>query len=75
MIRRKRCEAEGCYDLFTPRPQCKDQTYCSKPECQQKRKNKWQREKRQTDKDYRANDTDWQLGIRPHYELIAKEDV
>jgi len=58
MIRRKRCKAEGCQDLFAPRSQCKGQKYCSKRGCQQKRKNKWQREKRKTDQDYRANDDD-----------------
>ncbi|MCP4407335.1 MAG: hypothetical protein GY807_06160 [Gammaproteobacteria bacterium] len=56
MIRKRRCKAEGCPEQFIPRTQRKDQKYCSKPECQQKRKNKWQREKRRTDKDYRAND-------------------
>ena len=75
MIRRKRCKAEGCYDLFPPRPQCKDQKYCSKPECQQKRKNKWQREMRQTDKDYRANDADARRGWVEKNETTTKENL
>ena len=50
---RKRCTA--CNDLFTPRRNVPDQTYCSKPECQRERRRRWQRRKLKDDPDYRAN--------------------
>jgi len=49
----KRCLA--CGDPFPLRPQSPDQSYCSAPECQRQRRKLWQREKRQTDDDYRQN--------------------
>ena len=49
----KRCAA--CEQVFTPRRNVPDQRYCSKPECQRARRRRWQREKRQTDPDYQAN--------------------
>jgi hypothetical protein len=33
----------------------KNQRYCGSRTCQQAKKNKWQREKQQTDPDYQAN--------------------
>lgn len=63
MNRKKRCAGEQCQELFFPRPQQKKQEYCSNPGCQQERRNKWQKEMRWLDKDYRANDAaarrDW----------------
>ena len=45
-----------CCRRIRPRnPRVKNQLYCSAKSCQQARKNKWQREKQQTDPDYRAN--------------------
>ena len=44
-----------CGDAFKRRPQNPDQTYCSKPECQRARKRRWQKEKMQSDADYREN--------------------
>jgi transposase InsO family protein len=41
--------------VFTPRPNVPDQHYCSKPECQQARRRRWQRRKLREDPDYRAN--------------------
>jgi hypothetical protein len=49
----KRCLA--CGDFFPSRAQIPDQSYCSAPECQRERRKLWQREKRQTDNDYREN--------------------
>jgi hypothetical protein len=76
MIRRKRCKAVGCHELIITRPQKKDQKYCSKPKCQRQRKNKWQRKKRQTDKDYRANDAaarqNW-AEKNPRYSRLYRE--
>ncbi len=48
-----RCAA--CDDLFTPRCNVPNQTYCSKPECQRERRRRWQRQKLKADADYRAN--------------------
>jgi len=49
----KRCLA--CGDPFPLRAQSPEQSYCSSPDCQRQRKRLWQREKRQTDDDYREN--------------------
>jgi hypothetical protein len=49
----KRCAY--CGQPFEPRPQVPDQTFCSSPDCQRARKRRWQREKRQSDPDYRSN--------------------
>jgi hypothetical protein len=51
----KRCAA--CGQIFRPRPQVPNQAYCSDPECQRKRRQRWQQEKRQNDPDYRDNDS------------------
>jgi hypothetical protein len=45
-----------CGQPFRPRPQNPTQTYCSQPACQRARKRDWQRAKRASDPDYRAND-------------------
>jgi hypothetical protein len=45
-----------CGQPFQPRPQNPTQTFCSQPACQRARKRAWQRSKRATDPDYRAND-------------------
>ena len=44
-----------CNDLFTPAPQVPKQTYCSKPKCQKERRKQWQKNRLQSDPDYRAN--------------------
>ena len=44
-----------CRRLRPRNPRVKIQKYCGSKSCQQARKNKWQREKQQTDPDYRAN--------------------
>ncbi len=50
---KRRCVA--CAGVFTPRHNVPHQRYCSKPECQRARRRRWQRDKRQQDTDYRAN--------------------
>lgn len=49
----KRCLA--CGDSFRSRPQAPEQSYCSTPACQRERRKLWQRERRQTDGDYKDN--------------------
>jgi hypothetical protein len=45
----------SCAKSFQPHPQTPKQTYCSTPQCQSARRRQWQRDKLQTDADYRAN--------------------
>ncbi len=40
---------------FLPLPQVPNQAYCSKPDCQKERRRQWQKSKRQSDPDYRDN--------------------
>jgi hypothetical protein len=49
----KRCTY--CGQQFEPCPQVPDQAFCSSPNCQRARKRQWQRDKRQSDPDYRSN--------------------
>ena len=44
-----------CRRILPRNPKVKNQGYCGAGACQQARKNRWQREKQQTDPDYRAN--------------------
>ena len=44
-----------CGKPFAPHPQVPDQAYCSAPACQRARKRQWQRDKLQSDPDYRIN--------------------
>lgn len=46
-----------CGQPFEPRPQVLKQTYCSLPDCQRARRQRWQRDKMQSDPDYRENQT------------------
>lgn len=45
----------GCGQAFQPRPQAPKQAFCSAPACQRIRKRQWQKNKLQSDPDYRAN--------------------
>jgi hypothetical protein len=45
----------ACGEAFQPRPQSPRQAYCPNEACQRARKRLWQRAKRSTDDDYRAN--------------------
>jgi hypothetical protein len=59
-----------CRCLFVPNPRSKNQRYCSKKECQRARKSAWQRQKLDTDPDYKANQRDCQklwCSRNPHY--------
>lgn len=49
----KQCSA--CGQIFQPRPQVPDQSYCSLPICQRERRRKWQKIKLQFDSDYQDN--------------------
>ena len=44
-----------CKRIRCRNPRVKNQRYCGDKRCQQARKSKWQREKQQTDPDYRTN--------------------
>ncbi len=50
-----RCANPGCKKLFTPNSRVKDQQYCSQKDCQRYRKSCWQKQKLESDPDYRAN--------------------
>ena len=49
----KRCA--NCNNLFKPRPQVPQQSYCPDPGCQRERRRQWQRSKLQSDPDYQDN--------------------
>jgi hypothetical protein len=48
-------QCAACGASFLPRPQVPEQHYCSKPKCQRERRRRWKHGKRQTDPDYRDN--------------------
>lgn len=52
-MKTKRCAC--CEKLFQPHPHIPNQTYCSSPACQRARKRQWQRNRLQSDPDYRVN--------------------
>jgi hypothetical protein len=52
-MRSQRCAC--CGQLFQPRAQTPQQTYCSLIACQRERRRLWQRSRRQNDADYREN--------------------
>ena len=52
-MKSKQCA--GCGKAFHPRPQTPKQSYCSSPECQRERRRRWQYARRQSDPDYRDN--------------------
>lgn len=62
MVEMRRCK--HCHQPFCPRPQNRQQQYCSAPACQQARKRDWQQQKLRTDPDYRANQHEAQRGWR-----------
>ncbi|WP_445936930.1 hypothetical protein [Pseudomonas sp.] len=45
----------GCGQPFEPRPQVPNQAYCPLLACQRARRQRWQRNKMQSDPDYREN--------------------
>lgn len=52
-MKSKQCA--GCGKAFHPRSQTPEQRYCSSPECQRERRRRWQHARRQSDPDYRDN--------------------
>ena len=52
---RRQCAA--CGIKFNPRPQARQQNYCSAPACQRERRRQWQLAKLKCDPDYRDNQT------------------
>jgi hypothetical protein len=71
----KRCA--GCKAEFRPRPQVPNQTYCPLPKCQRKRRQRWEQTKRQTDPDYRDNQSRAQqawLERNPDYYSKYRDD-
>jgi len=52
------CQCKHCQKRIYPRPQNKNQKYCSDPACQKARKRNWQRQKLQIDPEYRENQQD-----------------
>ncbi len=62
-----------CGEVFQPRPQVQNQTYCSSPACQRERRQAWQRKKLQDDRFYRENRQDAQRAWRernPDYSML-----
>ena len=70
-----RCKA--CQQLFIPCSRVKNQSYCSKPECQRHRKRLWQKEKIDSDPAYRDNQyaahKSW-LKRHPKYESAYRRE-
>jgi hypothetical protein len=52
----------SCGRAFRPRPQVPQQRFCCAADCQRARKRLWQRAKRASDPDYRANQAEAQQG-------------
>ena len=50
-------QCAGCGQAFQPRSQVPQQCYCAQAACQRERRRRWQQAKRQSDSDYRDNDT------------------
>jgi len=46
---------KSCNKLFQPHPKVPKQKYCRKIKCQKKRRSRWQRQKRASDKSYKEN--------------------
>jgi len=59
-----RIRCAGCGRWFDPDPRVPHQRYCSRAPCQKVRRRLWQREKLQTDEDYRRNQADAQRSWR-----------
>ena len=48
-------QCAGCGKAFHPHPQTPKQTYCSSLVCQRERRRRWQQARRQSDPEYRDN--------------------
>jgi len=73
----KKCEC--CKRGFIPHPAVAHQEYCSDPECQKRRKRKWQKEKLANDSDYRANQAEaqrqWRNRNRDYWRQYRKRNL
>jgi len=66
----KRCLA--CADLFEASPRVPQQNYCPRDECQRERRRLWQKQKRQSDADYKANQRQCQRRWREAHPEYSK---
>ncbi len=64
MALNRRCRNPHCNRLFAPRPNIKNQQYCSDKACQAARKREWQRRKMAEDPAYRENQESARQGRR-----------
>ena len=62
-----------CGQAFEPRPQVRDQAFCSAPACQRERRQQWQRKKLQEDPFYRENLQDAQRAWRMRNPEYSRE--
>ncbi len=53
-MKREMFSCDCCHRVLPRDTRVKNQLYCGQKKCQQARKNKWQRQKLETDPDYRA---------------------
>jgi hypothetical protein len=63
-------QCAGCGESFHPRSQTPKQTYCPSAACQRERRRRWQQSRRQSDPDYRENQSRAQAawaGRHPDY--------
>jgi hypothetical protein len=60
-------QCTGCGQAFQPRPQVPEQCYCAEEACQRERRRRWQQTKRQSDPDYRDNQTRAQRSWRERH--------
>lgn len=68
-----------CRRIVRKNSRVKNQRYCGARDCQQARKNAWQREKQQTDPDYRSNKREsqqaWQIGNRTYWQKYRSRNL
>jgi len=68
-----------CRRIVRRNSRVKNQRYCGARDCQQARKNAWQREKQQTDPDYRSNKREsqktWQQGNRTYWRQYRSRNL
>jgi len=62
-----------CSEPFTIDSRHRQQQYCTKKTCQQRRRNRWQSRKLRNDEDYRANQADAQRRWRERHRDYWKE--
>ena len=74
-MKQRRCVA--CRELFHPRPQSPEQTFCAAAQCQRERKRRWQKARRASDPDYRDNDVQanrqWRRGHPDYWRAYRRQ--